>query len=140
MIDTEYDVCIVGSGAGGGMAAYALTKAGAKVVMLEAGGEWYASKNSQMLTPSFVSPRRGASTRLRPFGEFDEVADRLGGVVREEVDGDVTAVRLQDGLLLCHGCLSGSSGYRSRGPRCVPVDPRMGRKPDHSGRPLSGRG
>ena len=71
MIDTEYDVCIVGSGAGGGMAAYALTKAGAKVVMLEAGGEWYASKNSQMLTPAFASPRRGASTRNRPFGEFD---------------------------------------------------------------------
>jgi choline dehydrogenase-like flavoprotein len=71
MIDTEYDVCIVGSGAGGGMAAYALTKAGAKVVMLEAGGPWYASKNSQMLTPTFASPRRGASTRLRPFGELD---------------------------------------------------------------------
>jgi choline dehydrogenase-like flavoprotein len=33
----EYDVCIIGSGAGGGMAAYALTKAGARVVMLEAG-------------------------------------------------------------------------------------------------------
>ena len=29
----EYDVCIVGSGAGGGMAAYALTKQGARVVM-----------------------------------------------------------------------------------------------------------
>jgi choline dehydrogenase-like flavoprotein len=71
MADTEYDVCIVGSGAGGGMAAYALTKAGAKVVMLEAGGPWYASKNSQMLLPSFASPRRGASTRLRPFGELD---------------------------------------------------------------------
>ena len=69
--ETTYDVCIVGSGAGGGMSAYALTQAGAKVVMLEAGGEWYASKNSQMLTPAFASPRRGASKRTRPFGEFD---------------------------------------------------------------------
>jgi choline dehydrogenase-like flavoprotein len=66
-----YDVCIVGSGAGGGMAAYALTQAGARVVMLEAGGEWYASKNSQMLTASYQTPRRGGSTRIRPFGEFD---------------------------------------------------------------------
>ncbi|MDB4890421.1 MAG: oxidoreductase [Gemmatimonadetes bacterium] len=66
-----YDVCIVGSGAGGGMAAYALTQAGAKVVMLEAGGEWYASKDSAMLTPAWASPRRGASKRIRPFGEFD---------------------------------------------------------------------
>ena len=55
MADTQYDVCIVGSGAGGGMAAYALTKAGAKVVMLEAGGPWYASKNSQMLTPAYAT-------------------------------------------------------------------------------------
>jgi choline dehydrogenase-like flavoprotein len=68
---TPYDVCIVGSGAGGGMAAHALTKAGAKVVMLEAGGEWYASKNSQMMVPAWASPRRGASKRTRPFGEFD---------------------------------------------------------------------
>ncbi|MDB4906637.1 MAG: oxidoreductase [Gemmatimonadetes bacterium] len=66
-----YDVCIIGSGAGGGMSAYALTKAGARVVMLEAGGEWYASKDSQMLTPAYASPRRGASKRTRPFGEFD---------------------------------------------------------------------
>ena len=53
------------------MSAYALTKAGANVVMLEAGAEWYASKNSKMLLPAYASPRRGASTRRRPFGEFD---------------------------------------------------------------------
>jgi choline dehydrogenase-like flavoprotein len=66
-----YDVVIVGSGAGGGMAAYALTKAGAKVLMLEAGPAWYASKNSQMIVPSYMTPRRGRATKTRPFGEFD---------------------------------------------------------------------
>ena len=66
-----YDVCIVGSGAGGGMAAHALTRAGVNVVMLEAGPAWYASQNSAMLTPSYASPRRGAATRTRPFGEWD---------------------------------------------------------------------
>src|SRR5687767_10293307 len=66
-----YDVCIIGSGAGGGMAAYALTKAGASVVMLEAGPDWYAVKDSPMLIWNWQSPRRGASTPTRPFGEFD---------------------------------------------------------------------
>ena len=62
-----YDVCIVGSGAGGGMAAYALTRAGARVVMLEAGPAWYASKNSQMITPSYATPhaRRGDAHAAR---------------------------------------------------------------------------
>src|SRR3954468_16612786 len=71
MQQPEYDVAIIGSGAGGGMAAYALTKAGAKVVMLEAGGPWYASKNTTMLVPSYATPRRGAATKTRPFGEHD---------------------------------------------------------------------
>jgi choline dehydrogenase-like flavoprotein len=53
------------------MAAYALTKAGARVVMLEAGPKWFASRNAQMLMPSYATPHRGAATRLRPFGEFD---------------------------------------------------------------------
>ena len=66
-----YDVCIVGSGAGGGMAAYALTRAGARVAMIEAGPAWYASKDSQMIVPSWATPRRGRATKTRPFGEFD---------------------------------------------------------------------
>jgi choline dehydrogenase-like flavoprotein len=67
----SFDVCIIGSGAGGGMAAYALTKAGARVVMLEAGPAWYASKNSQMIVPSYATGYRGRATKTRPFGEFD---------------------------------------------------------------------
>lgn len=66
-----YDVCVVGSGAGGGMAAYQLTGAGADVVLLEAGPEWYATRESAMLQWPYQSPRRGASTPLRQFGEFD---------------------------------------------------------------------
>src|SRR3954462_11264904 len=68
---TEYDVCIIGSGAGGGMSAYALTRAGARVVMLEAGGGGYGWKNGSMLLPTFATPRRGRPTKTRPFGEFD---------------------------------------------------------------------
>ena len=47
-----YDVCIVGSGAGGGMAAYILAKAGIKVVLLEAGPLYDPAKNvAQLKSP-----------------------------------------------------------------------------------------
>ncbi|MEP6692482.1 MAG: GMC family oxidoreductase [Gemmatimonadaceae bacterium] len=66
-----YDVCIIGSGAGGGMAAYQLTKAGADVVLLEAGQMWNAVIDGKMLTWPYESPRRGGGTPAKPFGEFD---------------------------------------------------------------------
>ena len=69
---TVYDAVIVGSGAGGGMAAYMLTKAGAKVLLLEAGGYFDPAdpKYITQLKWPYESPRRGAST-TRPGGDFD---------------------------------------------------------------------
>ena len=65
-----YDVCIVGSGAGGGIAAYALSKAGADVVLMEAGDVWYASRDSKMMFPT-TRLRAAAARTPQPFGEFD---------------------------------------------------------------------
>lgn len=67
----DYDVCIVGSGAGGGMAAYVLANAGIKVVLLEAGPLYDPAKNVTQLKWPWESPRRGASTPHRHFGDFD---------------------------------------------------------------------
>ena len=67
----SYDVCIVGSGAGGGMAAYVLANAGIKVLLLEAGPMYDPAKNVTQLKWPWESPRRGASTQARSFGDFD---------------------------------------------------------------------
>ncbi len=68
----EYDAIIVGSGAGGGMAADVLSKAGLKVAVVEA-GPFFDPKDpvtmTQMKWP-WESPRRGAST-TRAFGDYD---------------------------------------------------------------------
>jgi len=76
-----YDVVIVGSGAGGGMAGYVLANAGIKVLMLEAGAYFDPAKDSQQLKWPWESPRRGAGT-TRPFGDFDAA---FGGW---EIDGE----------------------------------------------------
>lgn len=79
----EYDVVIVGSGAGGGMAANKLAEAGLAVAVLEAGGDFDPAKDeyrTQLRWP-WESPRRGANT-VRAFGDFDAA---WGGW---EIDGE----------------------------------------------------
>ncbi len=69
----QYDVIIVGSGAGGGMATKILSEAGLSVAVVEAGGDFDPAKEedrTQLRWP-WESPRRGAGTRVRPFGDFD---------------------------------------------------------------------
>jgi choline dehydrogenase-like flavoprotein len=67
----KYDAVIVGSGAGGGMAAYVLAHAGLKVCLLEAGPMFDPKTDSNQLRNPWESPRRGAGTKFRPFGDFD---------------------------------------------------------------------
>lgn len=58
------------------MAAYVLTRAGAEVILLEAGPMWDNTRDSAMFTWPYESPRRGAATPARQFGEFGA---NLGG-------------------------------------------------------------
>jgi len=54
-----YDVIIVGSGAAGGMAAFTLATAGARVLLLEAGRDVDTYKEFKTMAWPYESPRRG---------------------------------------------------------------------------------
>jgi len=74
-LNAEYDCIIVGSGAAGGMAAYNLTKAGVKVLMLEAGRDYDPVKETPMFQNNSNAPLRGVSTPDKPFGYYDATVD-----------------------------------------------------------------
>lgn len=75
MATEPYDVIIVGSGAGGGMSAYHLTKSGLKVLMLEAGRNYDPVKETPMFNVNAEAPLRGSSTPDKPFGFYDATVD-----------------------------------------------------------------
>jgi choline dehydrogenase-like flavoprotein len=67
-----FDVCVIGSGAGGGMAAKVLTEGGLNVVMLEAGPQVYPEKDYKMFMWPYDLPHRGAGIAGKASENFSE--------------------------------------------------------------------
>ena len=86
----EYDVLIVGSGAGGGMSAHILTEAGIRVLLLEAGRNYDPVTETPMFQQNHEAPLRGVSTSDKNFGYFDATVDggwQVPGEPYTEADG-----------------------------------------------------
>ena len=71
----NYEVIVVGSGAGGAMAAYTLTKAGRKVLLLEAGRDYDPKKETPMFKRKGEAPLMGAGNIDKNFGFYDATVD-----------------------------------------------------------------
>jgi len=67
----DYDVIVVGSGAGGGQMAYTLAMNGVRVLMLEAGRKYDPASETAMFQTPEMAPLRGASTPDKPLGFYD---------------------------------------------------------------------
>src|SRR5271168_2346512 len=67
-----YDVCVIGSGAGGGMAAKVLTEGGLTVAMLEAGPDLHPETDYKMLMWPYELPHRGAGVGGHASENFSE--------------------------------------------------------------------
>jgi len=75
MAKREYDVIVVGSGAGGGQMAYTLTMNGARVLMLEAGRKYDPASETAMFQTPEMAPLRATGTPEKPFGFYDATVD-----------------------------------------------------------------
>ena len=67
----QYDVIVVGSGAGGGMAALILALHGVKVLMVEAGRNYEPATETAMFNTPEMAPLRAERNPDKPFGFYD---------------------------------------------------------------------
>jgi choline dehydrogenase-like flavoprotein len=74
-LKNDYDVIVVGSGAGGGQTAYTLSMEGARVLMLEAGRKYVTEAETPMFQTSDQAPLLGSGTPDKPFGFYDATVD-----------------------------------------------------------------
>lgn len=70
-----FDAVVVGSGAGGAMAAWVLASRGLRVLMLEAGRHYDPYNEIPMFAPNRDAPLRGSGTPEKAFGYFDATVD-----------------------------------------------------------------
>lgn len=75
MTAEPFDVVVIGSGAAGGTAAYALTKAGARVCVVEAGRHYDPVAETPMFNTNRQAPLAGTGTPDKPFGFYDATVD-----------------------------------------------------------------
>jgi choline dehydrogenase-like flavoprotein len=81
---SPYDVIVVGSGAAGGMAAFTLVTAGARVLLLEAGRDVDVYKDFRTMEWGYESPRRGElPPDIKTLGGAELAKGPQAGVVRE---------------------------------------------------------
>ncbi|MCV2885512.1 GMC family oxidoreductase [Aestuariibacter sp. AA17] len=75
MTTHTHEVLVVGSGAGGAMAAYTLANEGHKVLMLEAGRNYDPKTETPMFKRNSDAPLMGAGNKDKNFGFYDATVD-----------------------------------------------------------------
>lgn len=75
MTNPVHKVIVVGSGAGGAMAAYELTRQGVPVLLLEAGRDYDPKTETPMFKLQADAPLMGAGTVDKDFGYYDATVD-----------------------------------------------------------------
>ncbi len=104
MVERDFDVCVIGSGAGGGPVAFSLAQAGRSVVVLEK-GPWL--RDGDFFKDEIACCRRSEY--------IPDVHDEPHVIERERADGGWQArSTLESGSSLWHGCcIGGATNFMS---------------------------